>query len=99
MIVAQYEVLGNCVKRCARPGRDDRTPGSWSAYCFANTRNHRSSLRDGRVFSTISRHFVPGYYQMSLPRSHFGLWRTSRDWFLTDCSGLSYYRQSTQSHY
>jgi hypothetical protein len=22
--------------------------------------------RDGRVFCTISRHFVPGYYQMSL---------------------------------
>jgi hypothetical protein len=42
------------------------TPGSWPAYSFTSTSNHRSSLRDGRVFFTISRHFVPGYYQMSL---------------------------------
>jgi hypothetical protein len=38
MIEAQYEVLGKCVKRCARPGsgKDDRTPSSWSAYGFAS---------------------------------------------------------------
>jgi hypothetical protein len=69
MIVARYGVPGNCVKRCARPGWDDRTSSSWSASRFASKSNHRSSLRDGRVFSTISRHFVPGYYQMILPPS------------------------------
>ena len=66
MIVAQYEVLGNCVKRYVVPERDDRTPGSWSAYGFASTSNHRSSLRDGRVFFAISRsgsRRIPGYYQ------------------------------------
>jgi hypothetical protein len=54
-----------CKKICPSRG-NDRTPGAWFAHRFASTSNHRSSLRDGRVFVTISRHFVPGYYQMSL---------------------------------
>jgi hypothetical protein len=57
-----------CKKICPSRG-DDRTPGSWSVYSFASTSNHRSSLRDGRVFFTISRSGscrIPGYYQMSL---------------------------------
>jgi hypothetical protein len=34
---------GKLCKEICPSRRDDRTPGSWSAYCFANTRNHRSS--------------------------------------------------------
>jgi hypothetical protein len=66
LIVAPVRSPGKLCKKIWPSRGDDRTPGSLSAYGFAGTSNHRSSLRDGRVFFTISRHFVRGYYQMSL---------------------------------
>jgi len=63
-VEAQYEVLGNDVKRDIRPGRDDRNV--WlliSRYTASRAQAaNRSSLGDGPVLQHLTQHFVLSYF-------------------------------------
>ena len=65
LIVAQYAVLGNCVKRYVRPRETIERPALGP---HAASRAQATIDRPyGPRFSLDSRHFVPGYYRNVLP--------------------------------
>jgi len=85
LIVAHYEVVGRVFSKATRPGRTIDWLLVVARPCASQGPKVRSSLRDGAIFYAVSHHFVVGYYQMSLPPSPFGLWRTGRDEVLSEC--------------
>jgi hypothetical protein len=84
LIVAQYKVLGNDAMKTS-PSRQGRSKRQAFGRTQLRARNHRSIVPfllrrpdyGGQAgtdssFKTLTQHFVPGYFQMSLPRKSFG---------------------------
>jgi hypothetical protein len=64
--VAQYEVLGGRSFQANRPGRDDRLLRGRKSHLRFKNPPFSIVLAGRRRWLSVSRHFVPGYFQMSL---------------------------------